>query len=56
MDLCPDNLKGIMKKVLLLGFMETPPYQEIIDKIKKEIVKDVLIGSDLDPIVHEFEW
>jgi len=56
MDLCPDNLKGIMKKVLLLGFVDTPPYDEIIDKIKKEIARDVQIGPDLEPIIHEFEW
>ena len=36
--------------------MDTPPYEEIIDKIKKEIAKDVLIGTDLEPISHEFEW
>ena len=27
MDLCPHNLKVIMKKVMLLGFMDTPPYE-----------------------------
>lgn len=41
MEMCPDNLKAIMKKVMLLGFTDTPPYAEIIEKIKREIARDV---------------
>ena len=56
MELCPVSLKDIMKKVMRLGFMDTPPYEEIIEKLKKEVARDVQIGPDLEPIIHEFEW
>lgn len=54
--MCPQPLKPIMKKVMLLSFNEDPPYEEIIDKLKLEIAKNLEIGPDLEPIIHEFEW
>ena len=45
-----------MKKVLLLNFSDVPPYDEIIEALKREIVKEVRIGPDFEPINHEFEW
>lgn len=56
MDMCPENLKPIMKKCMLLSFADKPPYGEIIETIKKEMARDVQIGPDLEPVMHEFEW
>jgi hypothetical protein len=52
----PKSLKGMLKKVLMLSFDEAPQYDLIIDKIKKEILKNVKLGADLQPIHHCFEW
>ena len=54
--MAPKNLRSTIKKTLMLSFNEDPPYDLIIDKIKKEILKNVNIGPDLQPINHCFEW
>jgi hypothetical protein len=43
----PKSLRGMIKKVLMLGFDEAPEYDMIIDKIKREILKNVKLGPDL---------
>jgi len=54
--MCPESLRGLMRKILLLRFSDIPPYDEIIEALKQEIIKEVRIGPDLEPINHEFEW
>ena len=55
-DIVPKPLKGIVKKILMLSFDEEPPYDLIIEKIKREILKNVTLGPDLQPEKHCFEW
>ena len=54
--MCPESLRDIMRRILLLRFQDVPPYDDIIDALKQEIIKEVRIGADLEPIIHEFEW
>jgi hypothetical protein len=54
--MCPLSMRKMMKKVLCLEYEEEPPYDEIIDIMKDLIVKDLIINSECDPVVHEFEW
>ena len=55
-DMCPNSLKPIFRKVMLLGFKAVPPYDEVIEVLKKEIIKEIQLGSNLEPVNHEFEW
>jgi hypothetical protein len=55
-DMCPQSLKCLFKRVITMGFEDEPPYAEIIQAFKNEILKDVKIGPNLDPIIAEFEW
>ena len=52
----PNSIKSTIKKVLMLEFEDEPPYDMIIDKLKKEIQKTVKLGSDMQPIGYSFEW
>ena len=52
----PKSLRSIIKKVLMLDFEEEPPYDMIIEKLKKEVLKNVKLGPDLQPMNHCFEW
>lgn len=54
--MCPVALRLILKRVMMLNFEEEPPYDDIIELMKLEICKEVRIGPDLEPIIHEFEW
>jgi hypothetical protein len=54
--MCPESLRDLMRKVMMLNYQIDPPYDEIIEKIKREIIKEVKIGPDLETIDHEFEW
>ena len=54
--LAPKSLREILKRVLTLQFDEEPPYDEIIEKLKFEIQKEIKLGRDLQPIIHQFEW
>ena len=40
-DMCPSSLKPIFRKVMLLGFRDAPPYEEVIQILKKEIIKEI---------------
>lgn len=48
-DMVPKSLRGLIKKILTLSFEEEPPYEKIIEKLKKELKKE----SDEH---HKFEW
>jgi hypothetical protein len=52
----PKSLKPILSEVLMLGFDEAPPYDYIIDKIKKEILKIEKVAAEMVPVQHCFEW
>ena len=41
---------------MLLGFYDAPPYEEVIEILKKEIINEIQLGSNLEPVNHEFEW
>ncbi len=45
--LAPKSLREILKRVLTLQFDEEPPYDEIIEKLKFEIQKEIKLGRDL---------
>jgi hypothetical protein len=40
-DMCPVSLRPIFRKVMLLGFKDVPPYEEVIQILKKEIIKEI---------------
>ena len=50
--MCPQPLREIMKKVMILGFTIEPPYDEIIEATKKLILFELNIGSDLGVAHH----
>ena len=54
--LIPRSLRQPLKKILTLKFEETPPYDYLIDKITRQIQKEVKFGPDMQPITHVFEW
>ena len=54
--MCPISLRLVFKKILMLNFEDEPPYDELIELMKLEICKEVRIGPDLEPVIHEFEW
>jgi len=39
-----------------MQFDEKPKYEYYIEKIKYEMMKEVKIGPDLQPMAHVFEW
>ena len=55
-EMVPKSLRSTIKKVLMLDFEDEPPYDVIIDKLKKELLKNVELGPDMQPIGHCFEW
>jgi hypothetical protein len=55
-EMVPKSLRSTIKKVLMLDFEDEPPYDLIIDKLKKELLKNVELGPDMQPIGHCFEW
>ena len=56
MNLCPESIKEVMLKVMQLQYEEEPPYEEMIAQLKQEIVKEVVVGPNLVPKIHVFEW
>ena len=50
--LIPRSLREMLKKILTLHFEEEPDYDNIISKLTAEIQKLVLIGPDLQPVMH----
>ena len=40
-NMCPVSLRTIFRKVMLLGFRDVPPYDEVIQILKKEIIKEI---------------
>ena len=54
--MCPNPLKRILKQILTLRFNQSPPYDELIALLKQQIVTNVKIGPDLQPLYHNFEW
>ena len=55
-QMCPNPLKKILKQILTLRFNQEPPYDELIELLKQQIVTNVKIGPDLQPLYHNFEW
>ena len=55
-EMVPKSLRSTIKKVFMLNFEEEPPYDMIIEKLKKEVLKNVKLGPDLQPMNHCFEW
>ena len=42
----------MLKKILTLQFSEEPPYDWIIESLRKEIKADTKFDSDMQPIKH----
>ena len=40
-EMCPNALRPIFRKIMLLGFTDLPPYDEVIEVLKKEIIKEI---------------
>jgi hypothetical protein len=55
-QMCPAPLKKILKFILTMRFNQEPPYDELIEQLKQQIVTNVTIGPDLQPLYHNFEW
>lgn len=52
----PKTFRSVLKEILVLTFDKEPEYDLYICKIKAEMMKEVQIGPDLQPMAHVFEW
>jgi hypothetical protein len=46
----------MLKRVFTMTFDDDPPYDLIINTLKREITSQITLGHDLQPIIHQFEW
>ena len=55
-DMAPRSMFKLLKKCFTAEYEVEPPYEELIQMIKEQLVQEIRIGADLQPILHEYEW
>ncbi len=51
-EMCPQSLKPLLRKVMLLDFKDDPPYDEIISTLQEEIEKEMRTASRFGQVGH----